>query len=270
MMNRLKMPEELKGLIRQATAEIPKELRFANSLFLDSQLEQKIREGMFYSTTASGLNLFEQKVSCFQLTGVWRTDLPLEIENTPLPLVIDLDYSGQRKERQQRVYRQLLQAGFSDLGTAQKMRLDLAQLDLRRLDSAVRLANPEDLEEILMLWNSALCTDPGDLEFREEELQSWISQQRVYCLYGQGELLGAVVCEIAGGSGIIWHLAVDSHRRGAGIGGRLLTTALDYARQKGARSSWLWVKMENQNAISFYHGMGYNSLTQFTDRLIRR
>ena len=270
MMEKLNSPQQLKSLIRQVSESIPKEVRFTNCIFLESQLADKIQSGMFYSLEASGLNLFEKKINSFQLTGVWRTDGIPEIEPPLLPLVLDLDYSGQMKERQRLMYQQLQKAGFVDLGPAQKMRLDFSLLDSKRLDTNVYQAQENDLPEICALWNAALCNDPQDLGFSEKEIWNWIQKESIYCLRDTRGLLGAVMCEIASGSCIIWHLAVDSRCRGEGIGGHLLTTALEHSRSRGAKNSWIWVKVDNKTAISFYGGMRYNSLAQFTHRLIRR
>jgi ribosomal protein S18 acetylase RimI-like enzyme len=56
---------------------------------------------------------------------------------------------------------------------------------------------------------------------------------------------------------IIWHLYVDAGHRRQGIGRRLLDTALDAAREAGARTAWLETSNLNLPGVRAYERLGF-------------
>lgn len=55
----------------------------------------------------------------------------------------------------------------------------------------------------------------------------------------------------------IMSLSVVRHRRRQGIGLEILTSALRWARMRGARMAWLQVKIANAGAIELYRRLGF-------------
>jgi ribosomal protein S18 acetylase RimI-like enzyme len=56
---------------------------------------------------------------------------------------------------------------------------------------------------------------------------------------------------------IIWHLYVNPSHRKQGIGSRLLDTALDAAREAGARTAWLETSNLNLPGVRAYERLGF-------------
>jgi GNAT superfamily N-acetyltransferase len=56
---------------------------------------------------------------------------------------------------------------------------------------------------------------------------------------------------------VIWHLYVSPSHRRLGIGGRLLETALQAAREAGARTAWLETSNVNVPAVRAYERLGF-------------
>jgi ribosomal protein S18 acetylase RimI-like enzyme len=56
---------------------------------------------------------------------------------------------------------------------------------------------------------------------------------------------------------VIWHFYVSSSHRGRGIGRRLLETALDAAREAGARRAWLETSNLNVPGVQAYRRLGF-------------
>jgi ribosomal protein S18 acetylase RimI-like enzyme len=52
-------------------------------------------------------------------------------------------------------------------------------------------------------------------------------------------------------------LAVRADRRGQGLGVEILSTALRWARMRGARTAWLQVVSDNEAALALYRKMGF-------------
>jgi ribosomal protein S18 acetylase RimI-like enzyme len=55
----------------------------------------------------------------------------------------------------------------------------------------------------------------------------------------------------------IWHLYVESHQRGKGIGKQLIAASEAYARSTGSRCLWLETSNVNYPAIQFYQQVGF-------------
>ncbi len=77
------------------------------------------------------------------------------------------------------------------------------------------------------------------------------------------EIAGASPAPVDGCSDVeISTVYVQPHHHGRGIGKSLLRAALDRASKQGARSVWVAVNAENQRAISFYAGEGFEQVGQ--------
>ncbi len=56
---------------------------------------------------------------------------------------------------------------------------------------------------------------------------------------------------------LIWNLYVDRAFRGRGLGGELVTRAIEWARQRGLRAIWLETQTNNWPACNFYRKHGF-------------
>ncbi|MBW8773052.1 MAG: ribosomal protein S18-alanine N-acetyltransferase [Gemmatimonadetes bacterium] len=75
-----------------------------------------------------------------------------------------------------------------------------------------------------------------------------------------GRVVGYVFCrEIAGESELL-NLAVAPELRRSGVGARLLAAALDWARDRGARETFLEVRESNGAAIALYEREGFRAV----------
>ena len=75
-----------------------------------------------------------------------------------------------------------------------------------------------------------------------------------------GAVIGYAFCrEIAGESELL-NLAVAPALRRSGVGARLLAAALDWARDRGARETFLEVRASNRAAIALYEREGFRAV----------
>lgn len=80
-----------------------------------------------------------------------------------------------------------------------------------------------------------------------------------------GQVVGYAFCrEIAGESELL-NLAVTPMLRRGGVGARLLTAALDWARDRGARETFLEVRASNRAAIALYEREGFRAVGRRPD-----
>jgi ribosomal protein S18 acetylase RimI-like enzyme len=73
------------------------------------------------------------------------------------------------------------------------------------------------------------------------------------------QVIGSVMAGYDGHRGWINYLAVDPAWRGSGLGRRLMVVAEEYLRAIGAPKINLQVRTENQNAVAFYHAIGFDT-----------
>lgn len=75
----------------------------------------------------------------------------------------------------------------------------------------------------------------------------------------QGTIVGfaAVRSEHWNRRAALWHLYVARHRRGTGLGRRLIDSVEEYARTTHARCLWLETSNVNYPAIQFYRHVGF-------------
>jgi ribosomal-protein-alanine N-acetyltransferase len=73
------------------------------------------------------------------------------------------------------------------------------------------------------------------------------------------KLLGYVIFWVAAEEMHLLNLAVHPQHRSQGIARRLLTEALNQARQKGAQIAWLEVRPSNAPALNLYNSFGFKT-----------
>jgi GNAT superfamily N-acetyltransferase len=74
---------------------------------------------------------------------------------------------------------------------------------------------------------------PGPLEFT-----SWMEGVTYFAARRGGHLVGIIGCELKHGACHLVHLAVEPEARRRGVGGALLTAAVDWARRSSATTVW--------------------------------
>lgn len=122
----------------------------------------------------------------------------------------------------------------------------------------LRRLRVEDLEAVLALWARAgiMVT----LSDRIEELERVLERNPGTCLAAvdaAGELAGAALGTFDGRRANLWHLAVEPHRQGEGIG-RLLMAALEERwREDAVVKITFTVESDNAAALAFYERLGY-------------
>src|SRR6185295_8007642 len=77
---------------------------------------------------------------------------------------------------------------------------------------------------------------------------------------GRRGILGYCVFEVVAGELHVHNLAIDSGRRGEGLGRRLLDIVLWVACRRGARTALLEVRESNWPALQLYYSVGFQSV----------
>lgn len=120
-----------------------------------------------------------------------------------------------------------------------------------------------DYPSVRKLWESA---GPGIQLSSSDELPEIRKKlSRDPDLFLVAELAGRVVGSVLGGfdgrRGMVYHLAVDRQHRRNGLGRALMSELEDRLRGKGCLKYYLLVTMDNDEAIAFYEGLGWEVMS---------
>lgn len=72
-----------------------------------------------------------------------------------------------------------------------------------------------------------------------------------------GVVVGYMISRVADLSGHVLAIAVDSEKRGKGIGTALMEVTMTRLRECGVKDMWLEVRVSNHDAIEFYKKLGF-------------
>lgn len=120
---------------------------------------------------------------------------------------------------------------------------------------SLRDARRADLDAIAALERASFPV-PWKREYFESEIGAAHRFNRV-ALGPRGELQGYVFCAWAGGEVHVNKLAVDPLVRRHGVATRLMDDVFALAGSVAAEEIYLEVRVSNQPARAFYHGLGF-------------
>jgi ribosomal protein S18 acetylase RimI-like enzyme len=121
---------------------------------------------------------------------------------------------------------------------------------------------PDDYQAVLKLWEQS---GPG-VHVRRSDQPEQIAKklQRDPDLFLVSEAGGRIVGSVLGGfdgrRGMVYHLAVSTTFQGKGIGAALMEELERRLRLKGCIRSYLLVTRDNDQAIRFYEGRGWERM----------
>ena len=115
-----------------------------------------------------------------------------------------------------------------------------------------RMIAPDVPPALAILKNS-----PEASIWSDESLLESVSQGIALAAEQEGRLAGILIGRVAADEFEILNLAVWEECRRRGIATRLVDAAVEYARIKGARQTYLEVRASNEGGIAFYKGMGF-------------
>jgi ribosomal protein S18 acetylase RimI-like enzyme len=125
--------------------------------------------------------------------------------------------------------------------------------------AAVRTFTWEDWPGVLALWgNAGPGVHLGPSDTPEAIRTKWAHDPELFLVAEEeGELVGAVLGGYDGRRGLVYHLAVASHRRRRGIGRALMAEIEKRLTARGCLKSYLLAAPENREAVAFYRRIGW-------------
>lgn len=127
----------------------------------------------------------------------------------------------------------------------------------------LRPATPADARAIAAL-ERRVFSDPWSADSISETIaMPWMFTQ--VAEDQAGELVGYVFCREVAGESELLNLAVDPASRRGGVGNMLLTAAIDWLTDRGARETFLEVRASNLAAITLYERAGFRAVGRRPD-----
>jgi len=118
---------------------------------------------------------------------------------------------------------------------------------------------PADYKQVYDLWSSIKTGVHISRSDTLQEIKKKIARDPDLFLVAEQEnrIIGSVIGGYDGRRGLIYHLAVDAHFRGQGIGSRLMDEVEHRLRVKGCLKSYLLVTEDNLDVKNYYQKRGW-------------
>lgn len=178
--------------------------------------------------------------------------VPLAFRLSPLAapaLDVHFDAEGWRREAETIVMRTNL-AGLPESGTIDQVPFK----DIDRFTASAAIVRGNDDGRWAVLAKVIASIQPEAGLFVTEE---------------NGAPVASTICVHEGALAGLFDLMTSEAHRGRGLGRRLVTTALRWARLRGARFGWLQVEADNRAGIAMYEKLGFSELYRYHYRAPR-
>ncbi|WP_245420272.1 GNAT family N-acetyltransferase [Mesorhizobium sp. WSM3876] len=156
--------------------------------------------------------------------------------------------------------RHLDDAGWSSFDESLVMRLPLAGA---RLDAAM---DQIPLKDISRFIGASLKVSGSDASLRpglSEIIGAIQPEAGLFALEDGNEPLATLICVHDGDLAGLFEIATDKAARNKGHGRNLISSALKWARLRGAREAWLQVEAGNLPALSLYRALGFEEVYRY-------
>jgi ribosomal protein S18 acetylase RimI-like enzyme len=150
--------------------------------------------------------------------------------------------------------------GWSRFGESLVMRLDLETADLSAAIDQI------PLKDIARFVTAALAVHGSDRAIRPgltETIGAIQPDAGLFVHEVDGAPVASAICVHDGDLAGLFEVAVAPGERRKGYAGRLLLSALKWARQHGARRAWLQVEADNRAALSLYRSFGFAEIYRY-------
>jgi ribosomal protein S18 acetylase RimI-like enzyme len=127
----------------------------------------------------------------------------------------------------------------------------------RRMPLEIRSLTDADVAQVIDLWHEAGLVRPWNDPGADIRRARAVWPDLLLVAVDGGEIVGSVMAGYDGHRGWLYYLASAPHRRGEGIGRRLVREAESRLEALGCPKVMLMVRPDNEAALDFYDALDY-------------
>ena len=221
-------------------------------------------DSMFYEENDSGVLIYQNKGSIFQLYLFVNHNIPFSISKKCTPILADFVGGYGFNQNNRFCIDRLKACGFTLYMTARRMVIDFNKAKLpydlesqQKHEHKIDFAKPVHADAINTVWETTLDTLANPLLSRKELLEQ-IGQKNIICsISPKNDIMGALQVSQTIQMPYIWRISVLPEYRGKKIAQSMLYFYCNNIMPKGVTKSALWVGKENEMAIQFYLKLGF-------------
>lgn len=156
--------------------------------------------------------------------------------------------------------RYLEEGGWRRLDDSTVMRLSL---DEAGLDEAMDQIPMRDVGRFVSAAITVQAADPTLGAGLAAVIEAIEPEAGLFVVESGGEPLAAAICVQDGDLAGLFEVATAAGARGKGHSRRLVTSALKWARMRGAKEAWLQVEAANEPAVRLYRSLGFTEAYRY-------
>jgi GNAT superfamily N-acetyltransferase len=147
-------------------------------------------------------------------------------------------------------------AGWSVITPSLVMQADLAGLKPAERDGVEELSSGGFIDAAIALGN----LDPAKAEGFGRLIERIQPQVALFHIAIDGVPAANAICVRDGQVAGLFEIATAPVFRGKGLGRKIVTAALDWAKAQGASTGWLQVEADNKTALNLYGSLGFAAI----------
>lgn len=121
----------------------------------------------------------------------------------------------------------------------------------------IRAFDVADTEDVVSLWQDTGLTRPWNNPYQDIRRKLTVQPELFLVATDDDTVVGTVMAGYDGHRGWLYYLASAPHRRGQGIGRRLVESAEELLIEMGCPKVQLMVRTENVEIHDFYAALGF-------------
>lgn len=153
--------------------------------------------------------------------------------------------------------------GWSRFDESIVMRLRMDQVSF---DNAIHQIPLKDTSRFIAAAVKIKALNPAHRPGLSELINSIGPEAGLFVVKQGDDPLATAICVQDGDLAGLFEVATHPDERGSGHGRRIVLSALNWARLKGAKQGWLQVQADNEPAVNLYRSLGFEEIYRYAYR----
>ena len=247
--------DEYIDITKQAQQE---KMRNINCYLFPKEIDLLIKKRcLFYVQNDTTLQIIAKRGRYFKVYFYGKEDFSfIKFDAQNLPIITDISYSQNLKERDLKFREKLLSGGFVVNSSSSRMQSKNMDFNIQNEAFYVEKMNSEDVQAVMDIWNENFDAVKSLLYSKEEMLEN---KEAIYVLKNHfGDVVGAMEIILSSSTGIVQHIAVKKTLQGRGLGSVLESFYINQCKTLGIGTLLLYTIDDDLNAQKFHKKFGFD------------